>query len=141
MGEGDFKHMLIGFTFIAVFLFAILSFSVLMADDYGKESEQITGGALNLDPIEQHLEDIETDAQSQKQAFEGGSIWDIAGVVVTTVFGVAKNLFIMISLPFQFLNDIMVDILHIPTIIVGVIWGIIIISFIFAVWRLIKIGD
>lgn len=141
MGEAEFDSKLIGFIMVAVFIFAILSFAVSMSSQYGKSSDQITGGALNLEPIQKHLENVESEAQAQYEVFKKGSIWDIGGVIVTTMFGVAKNVVTFVIFPFQFLNDIMVDILKIPPIITGVIWGMVLLTIIFAIWRKLKIGD
>ena len=141
MAEGDFKNYVIGFIFIAVFLFSILSFSVLMGNQYGKSPDQITAGALNLDPLQEHLENIEQQAQDQQDVFRQGSIWDIGGVIATTIFGIATTLFGFIIFPFQFINNILLDIFKISPLITGVIWGIIILSSIFAVWRLVTQGD
>jgi len=140
--EDTFKKLLIGFILFSLTLFLILSFVVDVSNEYGRTADEITEGALDLDPIEESLEAVKSSADTYKEDFADQNIFSIvAGVVVTGIFSIAKNMLDLVVLPFTFFGQILTNILHVPSIITSVILGILIMVMIFAIWRLIKVGD
>lgn len=140
--EGQFKNLLIGFILVGLVGMLMLMSVVQVGQDYGMDTSQIIGGSMSLDKFNQSVTNIETSAQTLKTRFEKGSIWSaVAGVVVEGIFGIVKEMFSMIFTPFTLIMGVAEDQLGVPTYVTSVIMGILIFVIIFAVWRLLKIGD
>lgn len=142
MAEDTFKNMLFAFIFMSLFGMLILSAVVTIGGNYDKNTTEVVGGSLSLNKFNNSIKNIEQDAKDLKTSFDKGSVWSaLAGVVVEGVFGIAKDMVTMILLPFDIISDIMLDVLGVPSYVTSVLLGILIMSLIFAIWRLIKIGD
>ena len=139
--EDGFKALLFAFIFVSLFGMLFLSATINVADKYDKDTSEVVGGALSMDRFNSSISDLETTAMGWKETFVAGSIWDIAGVVVTGIFGIAKLMMNLILTPFGIIIGIMIDVFGVPTWVTSTLIGVIIISIIFGVWRLIKIGD
>ena len=141
-GVDQFKGLMFGFILLTLFSYLLISSIVSVANDNDVDTSDFSEGAFSLDPYENVLNSVEEDAETFRERFEKGSIWSIvAGVVVTGIFGIAKDMVIMIISPFTLLAQILNNVLHVPPIVTGVILGIIILSIIFGIWSLIKKGD
>jgi hypothetical protein len=142
MPENSFKTMMVAFVLFALFGMMIITAVISIGGDYSMDTSEVTGGSLSLDKFNQSISNIENDAKSLQIAFNSGSIWStIAGVVVEGIFGIAIDMIKLILAPFDLLSDILSDTLNIPSFVSSVILGLLIFSIIFAIWRLIKIGD
>jgi len=142
MGEGAFKNYLIGFVLVALFGMLILSSVVEIGSEYDMDTSEIVGGATSLDKFNNSISSIEDNAQTLKAKFERGSVWStIAGVVIEGIFGIAKDMISMIFAPFSVVSGIMADRFGVPVYATSVIFGLLIFSVIFSIWRLLKIGD
>jgi len=140
--EGSFKNLLYGLILVSLFGMLILTAVVQTGSDYGKDTSEIVGGSLSLDKFNKSIYGIETDAQQMKVKFSSGSVWSaLAGVVVEGIFGIAKDMFTLLILPFQLVQDIMIDILGVPSFVTNIILAIFIFSIIFGIWRILKIGE
>ena len=142
MAEDLFKNILFAFIFTSLFGLLFLTAVVTVANDYEIDTSEVVGGALSLEKFNQSVANIETDAKQLQSTFEKGSIWSvIAGIVVEGIFGIAKTMIGLILAPFSLLNNIMIDVFGVPAWVTSVVLGVLIMSLIFGVWRLIKIGD
>jgi len=140
--ENSFKNMLFAFIFVSLFGMLILTATTEMAGDYGKDTTEIVGGSLSMDKFNNSISNIESSAKELKRTFGSGSVWSaLAGVVVEGIFGIALDMVAMILAPFDILMDIMIDIFGVPAWVTSVVLGVLIMSLIFGIWRLIRIGD
>ncbi len=140
--EDQFKTTLFAFILMSLFGMLILTSVVNVGNIYGKDTSEVVGGSLSIDKFNQSISNIESNSKSLKERFDKGSIWSaIAGVVVEGIFGIAKDMVVMILMPFDIISDIMIDTLHIPAFVTSVILGLLILGIIFGIWRLLKIGD
>ena len=140
--EDTFKNMLFAFIFVALFGMLILTATVQVADNYGKDTTEVVGGSLSLSKFNNSITSIEENSKALKRTFESGSIWSaLAGVVVEGIFGIALDMVAMILAPFDIVADIMIDTFGVPAWVTSVVLGVLIMGLIFAVWRLIRIGD
>lgn len=120
----------------------ILTAIVDVGEDYDKDTSEIVAGSLSLNKFNNSIKDIEQNAKDLKERFDKGSIWSvITGVVVEGIFGIAKDMLVMVFTPFDTLSDILNDVLQVPVWVTAVILGILIIAIIFGVWALLKIGQ
>lgn len=140
--DDDFKNMLFAFILMSLFGMLILSAVAQLGNTYDKDLTQVTGGSLSINKFNQSINSIEQNSKSLKARFDKQSVWSaIAGVVVDGIFGIAKDMVSMILSPFDIIADIMADSLHVPVYVTSVILGILILSIMFGIWRLLKIGS
>jgi len=142
MPEDSFKTLLFGAILVALFGMLIMTAVNEMGVDYGKDTSLVVGGNDAMQGFNQSIKNVQSSAESFSARFESGSVWSVlAGVVVDGVFGIAKDMTLLIIAPFRIISALMVGVFGVPTYVTGVIIGLLILSIIFAVWRLIKIGD
>lgn len=140
------RGLTMGFILFSLFLFSILTFAVGLSSDYGMNSEDITSGTVNLSNVESFLETVESDSGDKREAFEEKGVFSIGGSdILTNIFNIAKGLFTMITTPFTFLSQIITNVLfrgsEFGQLVMGVVLGLLVLTIIFAMWRLIKAGD
>lgn len=139
---GSFKGILIGAILITLFTFLIITFATDTLQNYNKDTTELEEGAFNLTPYSNYLSDVESDAQTFQDRFASGNIFSIiAGVVVTGIFNIGIDMITLIITPFTLFAQIMTNVLGVPAIVTSVLLGIMILTIIFAIWRLIKIGE
>ena len=142
MAEDTFRNYLFAFILVSLFGMLILTAVVSVADNYGKDTTEVVGGSLSLSKFNNSITSIEENSKALKRTFESGSIWSaLAGVVVEGIFGIAKDMVLMILAPFDIVADMLSDIFGVPSWVTSVLLGILILGIILAIWRLIKIGD
>lgn len=142
MAEDSFKHMIFAFVLIGLFSMLILLAVTNLGDTYEKDYDAVAGGSLSMSKFNDSISSFEQNSKDLKERFDKGSVWSaVAGVVVEGIFGIAKDMFDLVLVPYNLIANIMSDILHIPTFVTSVILGLLILSVIFGIWRLIKIGD
>lgn len=142
MGEDTFKNYIFAFILMSLFGMLILTAVVQVGNSYSKDTSDVVGGSLALDKFNDSITSVEQNAKDLKTSFDRGSVWSaLAGVVVEGVFGIAKDMISMILAPFDILSDILSDVLGVPSFVTSVLLGLLILGLVFAVWRLLKIGD
>ena len=140
--EDRFYNILIAFILITLFGYLLIYSVNSIGSDYGMDTTQVTGGSLSENNFYGNVSGIRTASQHFQDRFSEGNIWSaLAGVVVEGIFGIAKDMFKIIISPMSLISNIMTNILGVPSIVADVLVGILILSIIFAVWRLIKVGD
>lgn len=142
MAEDSFKTILFGFILVSLFGTLILTVVVEEANLYDKDYTEITGGELNLGLFNSTTQDIRESGENYREQFSKQNIFsNIAGVVVTGIFDIANSMISMIILPFTLVGNIMTNVLHVPDIVTNVILGLLVISIIFSIWSLVKVGN
>jgi hypothetical protein len=140
-GEG-FQGILIGAILVSLFIFLILVFATDTIGTYGKDTAELEEGSFSLDPYENYLADVESQSQTFQDRFASGNVFSIiAGIVVTGIFNIGIDMIVLIVTPFTLVAQILNNIIGVPPIVTSVILGITILTIIFAIWRLIKVGD
>lgn len=142
-GEDALLHLIIGFVLFTLVGFLLISAVISVGEKYGKDTTEVTAGALDISGFNDTLNPIRDTAIASSAVFQETSIWTplaIAEVVVSGIFNVGKTLVMMITTPYTLLSNIMTDVLKVPVIFAYIIDAILIIVTIFALWRLVKIG-
>lgn len=140
--EGSYQHLVFAFILISLFSFLILSAIGNMALTYEKDTSNVLGGSLNIDDFNESLESFNSSSRSFRERYEKGSKWSaVVGIVVDGIFKIAVDMFGMIIFPFNLISAILINIIGVPSIVVNTLFGLLIITMIFAIWRLIKIGN
>jgi len=139
MAQDSFKNMVFGMLLFAAFATLFLSWAVGLGADYGKTSDDISGGAYDTAAVDAMLGASATLAGTEKEKFESGDMVDVDNAV--GVFNVMNSIGSFLLTPWTLLSGIMNNVLHIPVLFTNVILTIIILSIIFGIWRLVRTGD
>jgi len=140
--EDRFYNMLITFILITLFGYLLIYSVNSIGSDYGMDTTQVTGGSLSENNFYGNVSGVKSASQHFQDRFSKGNVWSaLAGVVVEGIFGIATDIFKIIISPMSLISNIMTNIFGVPTIVADVLVGILILSIIFGIWRLIKVGD
>ena len=140
--EDRFYNILIAFILITLFGYLLIYSVNSIGSDYGMDITQVTGGSLSENNFYGNVSGVRSASQNFQDRFSEGNVWSaLAGVVVEGIFGIAIDMFKIIVSPMSLISNIMTNIFGAPTIVTDILVGILILSIIFGVWRLIKVGD
>jgi predicted RNA-binding protein len=141
MASDSFKNLVTAFVIISLMIFLAIGFTGRMLNHYDLEDE-IIQERLRYSNIEEVLNESEQTAENWREKFEKQNIFSlIAGIVVTGLFTITKQMFNFIITPFEVLSLVFVDVLGIPSIVFDVIIFLIIVGAIFGIWSVLKKGD
>lgn len=142
MGENGFKTLIFGFVLFVLFGMLLITAVNQAGSNYGKNLTEVTGGSLDFNKFNNTVSDFEQQTNAFHERFISGNVWSaIAGVVVEGIFGIGRDMFMIIYSPFGLIKGILENVLSVPTFVTTIITGLLILTFMFALWRLIKIGD
>jgi hypothetical protein len=142
MAEDTLKNLVIGFMLFTLIGILVLTAVNEFGNDYDMDMTEVAGGSMSYNSFYNNATIFEEDMKDLKKAFDKQNVWSaIAGVVVEGIFGIGKNLAVMIFAPFDLLNDILQDVFKVPSIVSSVILGIIILVVMLAIWQLLKVGN
>lgn len=139
MAEDSFKTILFGLILFVGFSWLILSVAVDFGAEYGRDSQEIGDGSLNIVDFQSTAEEVEGSASGYRSRFESGKVDDIDDA--SGIFSLATDMINMITSPFKLLSQVLVNIFHIPTLMINIILGLLAIGFILAIWRLLRAGS
>lgn len=139
---GTMKHLLMGSAVVCLFAFLLITFAIRSGSTYGKDVSDLESDALNLTGINDTLQSAHATAESWRTSFQATNpISLVVGVLGTGIWSLSKTMYNFIILPFSLFSQMMIDVLKVPSIVVDILIFGLIISMIFGVWRLLKIGD
>jgi hypothetical protein len=140
--EGGFKNLLFGFVFFLLFSIILITIVNTQGAIYGKDVSEVTGGVLNVNTFNESIINVTTSVSEFRESFSKGNIFVALGdVIFTGIFEIAQSMVAIIVTPFTLLSGIMINILGVPIWITDTILALIGLTIIFAIWRLIKVGD
>ena len=139
MAEDSFKSILVGLVLFVAFSWLILTVAVDFGAEYGRDASEIGEGSLNVVDFQTSAEGVEGSAQSYRQRFESGDVDDIDDA--SGIFSIASDIINMITTPFKLLSQILVNIFGIPSLIINVVLGLLAISLILGIWRVLRAGS
>lgn len=139
MAEDSFKHLVIALVLFVAFTWTILTITIDFGAEYGRDAQEIGDGSLDIVSFQTSAEGVESSAQSYRSRFESGDVDDIDDA--SGIFSIATDIINMITTPFSLLSQIIVNIFHVPSLIVNVILGLLAIVLILGIWRLLRAGS
>jgi len=139
MGADSFKGTLIGLVLFVLFASLVVTVVMDMSDNYGVDTTGISGGALDEDSFNEGIEDISKKSENYRERFESGNVDDVDDA--SGVFSIVTDMISMITTPFTLLSQVLSNILGIPTIAINVFLGLLGVSLILGIWRVIRTGD
>ena len=143
MGEGDFKYLVISFILITMFMVSALSFTTLIASDYGLNASDVSSPLLNFIAFNDTLIQSKTVADESQNTYTNQTGLDLIDKIIPVkpIFNIGKSIWNFLTLPFKIILTVIISIFTLPPSIVAGITAIFIISILFAFWRLKKTGS
>jgi len=139
MSEDSFRNTLIALVLFVGFTVLILNIAINFGEEYGRDSMEIGDGSLDLGAFQEEASGIESDAQGYRTRFESGNVDDVDDA--SGIFSVATDMISMITTPFSLISQILVNILGIPSIIINIVLGLLAITLILGIWRVLRAGS
>jgi len=140
IASDSFKHTLTALILFSLFAFLMVFAIQQMGENYGKNTREIGGGSLNDSEFQASIDDVEDKAENYRARFdESGNVDDVDDV--TGIFSIVTDMVSLITAPFGLLATVFTDILGVPSLVTSIILGILGISLILGIWRLLRAGD
>jgi len=140
IASDSFKHTLTALILFSLFAFLMVFAIQQMGENYGKDTREIGGGSLNDSEFQASIDDVEDKAENYRARFdESGNVDDVDDV--TGIFSIVTDMVSLITAPFGLLATVFTDILGVPLLVTSIILGILGISLILGIWRLLRAGD
>ena len=137
MANETFKGMLIGLAIFVVFASLMITLVVDFGQEYGMNTSQVFGGALNEDDFTTSASDMNASSSGYAERFEKADLEDTdAPTGLFTILGDMKT---MVVTPFTLLGRMM-NSFGVPSLLISIIMAGISITLIFAIWRVLKQG-
>lgn len=139
-----FKELTIGLIMISLFSFSLINFVIMTQQDNEVTDKVINDPALNgiNDTLYDSFYNLQDTAQGQREVFEGqeavGSTDE--GFSLTAIVGNVKTFFSTAMLSVNVVFSLIQRSLGIPSIVLNLLLGIIIIVTLLLIWRVIKGG-
>jgi len=128
----------IGLVLFVLFSSLILAVAIDFGAEYDHEASEIGGGSLNLTLFQEDAEGVESDAQGYRSRFESGDVDDVDDP--SGLFSVITDMVSMITTPFSLLSRVLINLLHLPSIFINVVLGLLSISVFLAIWKIMRAG-
>jgi hypothetical protein len=138
----DFNEYPINFLLAGLFIIAMVSFGVGLAQNYGYEGALMKSDKVDFSGLENQVNQTSSDAQGWATTFKSDNLFVSAGgIVLFSIWGIGKLIFGSIISFATIFTDGLQGVFGVPPIVTGVIMAILIISLIFSLWKLIKVGN
>lgn len=135
----EFEDYIKNFLIIGLFIIALVSFGTGLAANYGVSSSFIKTDVVDLSKVEQQMNETSTKANDWMTAFRSDNLFVQAGaLVLLSVWGIEKLIIDPILTFFTLYFDIINHIFGIPPLVTGTLTALLIISLIFAAWKVLK---
>ncbi len=137
-----FSEYPINFLLAGLFLIAMISFGVGLASNYGESGTLMKSDKIDFTRLEQAVNKTSADATHWGESFKSDNLFVSAGgIILFSIWGIGKLIWGSVTTMFSVFSDGATAVLGIPPIATGVVLAILIISLIFALWRVIKAGE
>ena len=94
--------------------------------------------ALNDENFQESIDNVANKSENYRQRFEDGKIVDVDNA--SGIFTIASDFISMITSPFKLMGSVLV-MLGVPFVVISVVLGLLSITLILSMWRLLKTGD
>lgn len=139
MGSDGFQGIIYALVLFSLFSFLMVYGIVQMGNNYGVSSSEIGDGALDDTSFQSSITNVSSKASNYRARFESGNVDDVDDA--SGVFGIATDMISMVIAPFTLLAQVMTNILGLPTIVTNIVLGLLGVTLILSIWRLLRIGD
>lgn len=139
MGDDSFKITITALVLFVAFTWLILSFTINMGGQYGKEEEDVGGESLNVSEFYDSAEGVGNDAENYRSRFEQGKVDDVDDA--SGVFSVLTDMINLITKPFGLLAQLLSNLIGVPKFVINIFLGLLGIGLILGIWRVVRMGS
>jgi hypothetical protein len=142
MVETPFEQYPKNFLLAGLFIIAMITFAVMIASNYGQTDSLMKSEQIDFSRLEKQVNQTSADAQKWGDAFRSDNLFVTLGAIVLfSIWGIGKLIWGSVTTFLTIFTDGASAVLGVSPIVTGVVTAIIIISLIFALWRVIKAGE
>lgn len=142
MGSVGFKSFIIIFLIAGLFLVALYSFATGIMANYNKDTALIDSDVIDLTELEQQVNDTGRQAQAWERSFTSDNLFvSLGSIVLFSIWGIFKLMWSSVNALTSIYFEGAHNVLGLDPLVTGTLTALLIISMIFAVWRVIKTGE
>lgn len=141
MADKSFQDYMITFTIVGLFLVSMFYFGLGISNENGVD-DFIDTSKINISGIEENINQSEANANAWAEAFAGDNNFLVQGAMLSeTLWKTVWNMFSSVINITAVLWSAVFKTLNIPLVVIGIASLIIVIGMMFAIWRLVKVGE
>lgn len=130
------------FLLAGLFVIAIISFAVILGGNYGQDEALMKSDKIDFSKLETQIGNTSADAQKWGEAFKSDNLFVATGTLVLfSIWGIGKLIWSSVTSFTTIFLDGASSVLGLSPIVTGVVMALIIISLMFALWKVIKAGE
>ena len=143
MADMSFKNIAIAFLLVSLFAISIYNFAIGVGGEYGYSADEfLSSDEIDFESLDTQIRETSEEAESWQEKFRDDNVFVAFGpLVMFSLWGIAKLMWNSINLIFELLFGGIAGVIGIDPMVVGVISAILLITIIFAIWRLLKVGE
>ena len=132
------RALTIGFMMFTLFAFFSLTFIDQMGELNEMDTDQILSGALDSSIFNESLHNATSSAEPVRERFNKAEIVDVDAV--SGIKDIFETIVDFIVTPWELMSQIMTNVLLIPPLFTHVLLSIVLLTFVFLIWRIFKQG-
>lgn len=130
------------FLLAGLFVIAMINFAVMLANNYGQTDSLMKSEQIDFSRLENQVNSTSADAQKWGEAFRSDNLFVATGTLVLfSIWGIGKLIWGSVTTFSTIFLDGASAVLGVSPVVTGVVTALIIISLLFALWRVIKAGE
>jgi len=138
----NFEEYPKNFLLAGLFIIAMITFAVMLSNNYGQSEALMKSDQIDFSRIENQINSTSTDAQKWGEAFKSDNLFVATGTLVLfSIWGIGKLIWGSVTTFSTIFLDGASSVLGVSPIVTGVVTAILIISLMFALWKVIKAGE
>lgn len=138
----NFEEYPKNFLLAGLFIIAMITFGVMIANNYGQSEALMKSDQIDFSRIETQINQTIAEADNWGKLFRSDSLFVATGTLVLfSIWGIGKLIWGSVTTFSTIFLDGASSVLGVSPIVTGVVTAIIIISLIFALWKVIKAGE
>lgn len=143
MADMGFKNITIAFLLVSLFAICIYNFAVGVGEEYDYTADEfLSSDEIDFGELDTQIKVTSQEASKWQEMFEKDNIFALVGTLVfNSLWGIAKLIGGSINLLFVLLFGGIANVLGLDALVIGVVSAILIITIMFSIWRLLKVGE
>lgn len=130
------------FLLAGLFVICMITFAVMLGNNYGQSEALMKSDQIDFSKLENQINQTSSDAQKWGEAFKSDNLFVATGTLVLfSIWGIGKLIWGSVTSFTTIFLDGASSVLGVSPIVTGVAMAILIISLIFALWKVIKAGE
>lgn len=130
------------FLLAGLFVICMITFAVMLGNNYGQSEALMKSDQIDFSRLENQVNSTSADAQKWGEAFRSDNLFVATGTLVLfSIWGIGKLIWGSVTTFSTIFLDGASAVLGVSPVVTGVVTALIIISLLFALWRVIKAGE